>query len=138
MIMPTCRNFDVNLHVKKRTPYITFFRDIVKILQTCYLQQFENAWLCLSTMIVSPFRKIWWSRYCRYIDIVNTLQTFYFGNFESACPSPSKTIVSIWRRFSCLSACKKINFTLLLSRDISKKIAKLLFWVIWACLDTHT
>ena len=106
-IMPTYRNFDVNLHVKKWTPYITFFRDIVKILQTCYLQQFENAWLCLSTMIVSPFRKFWWSRCCRYIDIVKKLQSFYFGNFGNACPSPSKIIVSIWRRLSCLSGCKK-------------------------------
>ena len=35
--MPTCRKFDVNLHVKKGTPYITFFQDIVKILQTCTL-----------------------------------------------------------------------------------------------------
>ena len=62
---------------------------------------------CLSIMVVSPFKKIWWWRCCRYIDIVKTLQTFYFGNFGNACPSPSKIIVSIWRRLSCLSGCKK-------------------------------
>ena len=37
-IIPTCRKFDVILHVKKSTPYIISFRDIVKILQTCYFE----------------------------------------------------------------------------------------------------
>ena len=29
-IMPTCRNFDIYLHAKKRTPCLTTFKDIVK------------------------------------------------------------------------------------------------------------
>ena len=32
-----------------------FVWDIVKILQTCHFEHFENTWSCLSTKILSPF-----------------------------------------------------------------------------------
>ena len=31
-------------------------------MQTFYLNYFENAWSCPPIMVISPFRKIWWSR----------------------------------------------------------------------------
>ena len=34
--MPACRNFDVYLDAKK----LTFFKDMVKTSQTCYLEYF--------------------------------------------------------------------------------------------------
>ena len=33
---------------KKWTPSLTYFWDIVKILQTGYFEDFENAWSCPS------------------------------------------------------------------------------------------
>ena len=106
-----------------------FFQDIVKILQTCYTEYFENPWSCPSIMIVSPCRKLWcskcWNQFAgnfdHYLhaknqlrisilfwDIVKILQTCYSGNFGNAWPSLSKIIALICRKRSDLSACRLI------------------------------
>ena len=85
-IMPTCRNFDVNLHVKISTPSLTFYWDIIKILQLCYFESFENAWSCPSIMIVPPYRKLWcwncWNQlvwnFDLYMHAKNQLHSFFF------------------------------------------------------------
>ena len=56
-IMPTSKNSDVYLHAKTWTLSVTFLGNIVKILQACYFEQFENVWSCPSIMIVLPCRK---------------------------------------------------------------------------------
>ena len=127
-------------------------------LQACYLKYFENSWSFPSIMIVSPCRKPWCSKCSNqlvgnfnvYLHIksqfhssllfwwtVKTLQTCYFGNCENH--PPSKIIPSIGRKLSCLPACKKSTSSSLNSfLRHCKKIANLLFWVIWVCLATHT
>ena len=51
---------------------------------------------------------------------------------------PSKIIVSVCKKLSCLSACKKSTSSLASFLRYCKEIANLLFWVISACLATHT
>ena len=41
--MATCRNFDVYLHAKNELHPSLIFWDIVKMLQTCHFEYFENA-----------------------------------------------------------------------------------------------
>ena len=115
-------------------------------MQTCYIEYFENAWSCLSIMIVSPCRKLWfpksWNQLLMFICmqkinfifnfvkldiVVKTLQTFYFGNFGNDWASQSKTIVMISRKPSCSSACKKSTSSLTSFSKYCKEIANLLF-----------
>ena len=51
-------NFDVYLDAKNELHSCLLFWDIVKILQACCFENFENAWSCLSIMIISPCRKL--------------------------------------------------------------------------------
>ena len=62
------------------------------------------------------------------------MQTCSFGKFGKAWPSPAKIIVSICKKLSCSSECKKSTSFF----RYCKEISNLLFWVIWACLSTHT
>ena len=128
-------------------------------MQTFYLNYFENAWSCPPIMVISPFRKIWWSRcwnqlvgnfsvYLKakkqsssltsFMRFVKTFQTCYFPDFLSACPSQSKIIVSIWRKLSCLSSCKKSASSLTSFLRNFKEIENLFFLLIWVCWATHT
>ena len=47
---------------------------------------------------------------CKQLLFCHIVKTCYFGNFENAWPSSNKIILSIYINFSCLPACKKINF----------------------------
>ena len=42
-----CRSFDLDEHHNELQSKL-LFRDIVKTLQTCYFEYFENAWSCPS------------------------------------------------------------------------------------------
>ena len=71
-------------------------------------------------------------------DIAKTLQSCYFGKFGNTWPSPSKIILSIFRKLSWLSACKNSPSSLTSFLRYCKEIANLLFYVLWACLASHT
>ena len=49
-----------------------------------------------------------------------------------------KMIVSMWRNLWRLSIANKSASTFTFSLGCCKDIANLLFWVLWACLATHT
>ena len=34
----------------------------MKLLQTCYFKDFDNAWPCISILIVLTCRKLWWEK----------------------------------------------------------------------------
>ena len=53
-------------------------------------------------------------------------------------PPHQKIIPSTCRKLSCLSVCKKSTSSLTFFLKYCKEIADLLFWIIWACLATHT
>ena len=47
----------------------------VKIMQTCYLEYFGNAWSYSSIMIVLPWRKLWWPK-C-WSQLVGDFNTYF-------------------------------------------------------------
>ena len=59
ILIPTCWNFDLYLHVKNELHSELPFTDFVKILQNCYSEYLDNAWSWPSTMTVSPYMKLW-------------------------------------------------------------------------------
>ena len=145
--MPICRNFDLYLHAKNELNPSLLFWDVAKVLQTWYLEYFDNAWSYPSIMIVSPCRKLWcpkcWNQLAGnfdiymhaknqlpFWDIVKTWQSCCLGNFVNGWLSPSKIIVSISRKF--------LTSLLTFFLRYCKEIANLLFWVIGACLSTNT
>ena len=99
---------------------------------------FHQKWQCqlVETLTFISMQKINFISifFFFFWDIVKTLQTYYFGNFWNAWPSPSKITVPICRKLSSLSTFKKFITHL----RYCKEIANLIFWVIWACLVTHT
>ena len=117
---------------------------IIKILQTCYLGDFGNAWPSPSKIIVSICRKL----SCLYACHKSTSSLTFFLRYckEKAnllfwviwvCLATPKVIGSIWRNLWCLSTSKKPTSFFLFSLRYCKDIANLLFWVLWASLLTH-
>ena len=66
----------------------------VKIMQTCYLEYFENAWSCLGVMIVSPCKTLW----CLYIRKNSTSSL-------TLCRRYRKDIANLlfWELWECLT-----------------------------------
>ena len=72
-------------------------------------------------------------------DIARILQICYFGYFGNAWPSPIKNhSTNLWETFMLICMQKKSTLSLTSFLRYCKEIANLLFWVIWACLATHT
>ena len=63
------------------------------------------------------------------------MQTCYFGH---AWLHEPKVKLSTCRKLSCLSSGKKVGFIPYVFLEVMQKYAYFLFWVLWACLATHT
>ena len=110
-------------------------------MQTCYLEYFEHL-LSSPYMIVSPCNKIWCLSECK-----KSASTFFEKlwrhsklvtlELSEGLTIPKKILASICRKLSSYYTWKKINFITNPFLTYCKKIANLLFWVIWACLATH-
>ena len=107
--------FDVYLKIKNQLHHSRFPWDIAKILQTCYLRYFGQAWLNTPKMIVSSCRKLlhlpagkrtisfsmfFW-RYCQ------DMQYSYFCYFGHVWIHITKMLISTCRKFWCFSRWQK-------------------------------
>ena len=120
------------------------------VLWECFIMLINNDSITLQETLVPKVLK-WtcrpfWLSACKkstYLSlllwhVVKTLHTCYLQLELSKCLTISiKIIVSIRFKFSCLPACKKINFVIHFFLKILERNANFLFWVIWACLATH-
>ena len=140
-IMPISRNFDVYLHAKSELHPLFLFWGIVKILQTCYFEYFENAWSCPSIMIVSPCRKLWcpkcWNQLVGNFDVyLHTKKLISLFTFSlrycklvilvlwASLATHKQSVLSTCRNFFCLSAGKKSPSSPVLMRKIWRKDMK--------------
>ena len=151
MIMPTCRNFDI----QHPTSFLRYCKNITKlllwVLWECLLMPINNDSITLSETLMQKVlkltcRKFWclsaskksssslnsFLRYCK--DIANLL----FWELWECLTIPIKIIVSICSMLSCLSSCKKSTSSFIYFLGCCREIANLLFWSICTCLATHT
>ena len=130
---PICRSFDLD-ELQMNSIHNLFLRDIVKTLQTCYFEYFENAWSChhhaltFSWSCLSPCRKPWcpkcWNQLVGNFDViciqkVNIISNFFLEILQWHCKlaisgilemldlTHQKILVSICIKLRSLSACKK-------------------------------
>ena len=75
---------------KKWTSFLTSSWRYLKLLQTFYLEYFENASSCPSIMIESPCRKFWWPKCWNqfvgnlmfiHMQKINSISKFFFEIF---------------------------------------------------------
>ena len=131
-------NFDVYLHPKKSTSYLTSFLRYCKGIANLL---FWKLWECLTipiknhsinfqeTFMLICMQQITHSltfflRYCKEIS------SLLFWVIWASLVTPKK-IESIWRNFWCLFASKKRTSFFPFSLRYCKDIANLLFWVLF-------
>ena len=128
--MPTCRSFDVYLQTNNEL-HNYFFSDIVKMLQICYFEVFENSRSWPSIVIVSPSRNLWcpkcWkqvlgnfhvclhakSQLHLFLRCCKDIASLIFWELCQYLTISNKIVVSIWSKDSCLSTCKKSSVSIL-------------------------
>ena len=120
-------NFDVYLHAKKSTSYLTSFSDIVETLQIYYFGNLGNVWRSPSKIIVSICRKL--SR----LSVCKKSTSSFMGFFDKLQRYCKLVILGILVENLCLSTGKQSRFL-----KIFQRCANFLFWVLWVCLPTHT
>ena len=154
LILKVLKSTCIHLYTKYQLHLELLFWDIVKILQTCYFEYFENDWSCQSIMIVSLYRKFWspkcWNQLAGNFDVYLYTKHHFplYLLFEilwrhcklallelwECLTMPIKNHnINLWETFT-LICMQKINF---ITQDIAKEIANLLFWAICAFLTIY-
>ena len=96
-------------------------------------------------VLKSTYRKLWFLSECKkstsslasFLRCCKDMANLVFCELWECLTITIKNIASIFRKLSCLSACKKSSSSPIPFLSYCK-IAKLLFWVIWPWLASHT
>ena len=95
-------------------------------------------------MIISAWKNLWCLSACKKNRLhpsrvsrnnAKILWACYFGYFGHAWLHTSKVILSICRKLLCT---QNISFIPDIFLEILQRCANFLFWILWACLATHT
>ena len=122
-----------------------FNSDIVKTLQTCYFENFGNAWPSPSKLYyqfvvnchayMPGKNQLHHSIFFKILEKNSKL--VILGHLKVPGHTP-KMIIGIWKNLWHLSADKRSRPSFTFSSRCYKDIVNLLFWVLWAYLVKQT